>query len=83
MTMNTDGVVERFNIFKNQFICMSVIKNLESIDPFSFKNSQIYPRSPEDPQNTFAATNVSTEYLVEVSLLSYPSISLILCGPCI
>lgn len=26
MTMNTDCVVERLDIFKNQFICMSIIE---------------------------------------------------------
>lgn len=34
--MNTDGVVERLDIFKNQFICMSIIENFETINPLSF-----------------------------------------------
>ena len=34
--MNSDCIVERLNIFKNQFICMSVIKNFESIEPLAF-----------------------------------------------
>ncbi len=34
--MNTDGVVERLDIFKNQLICMCIIENFETINPLSF-----------------------------------------------
>lgn len=37
--MNTDSVVERLDIFKNQFICMSIIENFETINPLSFKRA--------------------------------------------
>ena len=37
--MNTDGVVERLDIFKNQFICMSIIENFETINPLCFKRA--------------------------------------------
>ena len=36
MTMNTNGIVERLDIFKNKFICMRVVENFETINPFSF-----------------------------------------------
>ena len=32
MTMNTDCIVERLDIFKNQFICMSVVENFKTVN---------------------------------------------------
>ena len=36
MTMNPDGVIECFNVFKNKHVCMPVIGNGKSVKPFSF-----------------------------------------------
>ena len=37
VTMNAHGVVKCFDVFKNQFICMCIIKDFKPIDPFSLQ----------------------------------------------
>ena len=55
MTMNTDGVVERLDIFKNQFICMSIIENFETINPLPFQKGM----------ERFYASQKSIEYVIK------------------
>ena len=36
MTMNPDGVIEGFNVFKDKPVCMAIVSDVEPVQPFSF-----------------------------------------------
>ena len=36
MAMNSDGVIEGFNIFKNKPVSMAIVSDTEPVKPFSF-----------------------------------------------
>ena len=37
MTVNAHGIVKCFDVFKNQFMCMCIIKDFKPVDPFSLQ----------------------------------------------
>ena len=37
MTVNAHGTVKCFDVFKNQFMCMCIIKDFKPVDPFSLQ----------------------------------------------
>ena len=49
MTVNAHGIVKCFDVFKNQFMCMCIIKDFKLVDPFSKVHGKIlYRRYPMD-----------------------------------
>ena len=39
MTVNAHGIVKCFDVFKNQFMCMCIIKDFKPVDPSLFKSA--------------------------------------------
>ena len=37
MTVNAYGIIKCFDVFKNQFMCMCIIKDFKPVDPFSLQ----------------------------------------------
>ena len=37
VTVNAHGIVKCFDVFKNQFMCMCIIKDFKPVDPFSLQ----------------------------------------------
>ena len=37
VTVNAHGIIKCFDVFKNQFMCMCIIKDFKPIDPFSLQ----------------------------------------------
>lgn len=38
MAMNSFRIVESFQIFKNQLVCLLIVANFKAIEPFTFDN---------------------------------------------
>ena len=38
MAMNSFRIVESFQIFKNQLVCLLIVANFKAVEPFTFDN---------------------------------------------